>query len=211
MVPTKKHDRTKKQFPRLSAEVRRRFHAKFLNRDLQELLDSKNAAGGGHRRVERLIEACVELAQLKPQVNFNLLFDQSADKGGRAYQEAAARFEECAQLADTINGLLKRYKAIQAIFDIDEFHEWVPDHPEESDAYTEGVVAMEIMNLFKNGDLARLRKCECGTYFFARSSITRFCSEECRVAYWENSENRKEQKRKRAKEYYHLHKSGKVR
>jgi hypothetical protein len=208
MVQIKKHDRTKKQPRRLSAEAMRRIHTLTINKHILKPLQSKNAER--HRRIERLLGASVELAQLQAQVNFRLLFDPSADKGGRAYQEAAARFEEWDQLVDTINDLLKRYKATQAIIEINASAEWMPDYPEDSDSYDEGLAAIEIMNLFKNGDLARLRKCECGTYFFARSSITRFCSEKCRVAYWENSEIRKEQKRKKAKEYYHLHKSGKV-
>jgi len=210
MVSIKKHDIKTKQLVRPDSEAFRRSHTKSFNDYLLKLLGSKNAAGEGRRRIERLIEASVELAQLQPQVNMDLVLDESADKGGRAYREALAILEESDQLEDILNGLLKRYKATQTISVLDGV-EWVPDHPKQSDAYRECEVAMEIMDLFKNGSLASFRKCECGSYFFARSSITRFCSKKCRVAYWENSETRREQKRKKAKEYYHLHKSGKVR
>jgi hypothetical protein len=51
-----------------------------------------------------------------------------------------------------------------------------------------------------------IRECNCGKLFLARSSLTRFCSPACRIAFWENSEERKRQKRKNSREYDMLHK-----
>lgn len=56
------------------------------------------------------------------------------------------------------------------------------------------------------GLLDRLQTCACGKWYFARFSHQRFCSPECRVTFWESSEERKEQKRKLARQYYMHHK-----
>jgi hypothetical protein len=145
---------------------------------------------------------------ISPQVNDDLFLDESADKNGRVYLENLAMAKECEQLADTINRSLRRYKAAQEIFfSAGIAIVWMPDSPVGSDAHSEFSIVLQIMEHLESGQLAKLRKCECGRYFFVRSSIVRFCSEKCRIAYWENSEVRKDQKRKKAKEYYRLHKT----
>jgi len=52
------------------------------------------------------------------------------------------------------------------------------------------------------GLLDRFRICECSQWYFARFSHQNFCSSTCRVRFWENSEQRKEHKRQRARENY---------
>lgn len=61
-----------------------------------------------------------------------------------------------------------------------------------------------IASLADSGLLDRLRKCNaCRTqWYFAHFSHQNFCSETCRVKFWEDSEQRKEQKRQRARETY---------
>jgi hypothetical protein len=64
----------------------------------------------------------------------------------------------------------------------------------------------QIRDLDKMGVLAQVRKCDCGEYFFVRfpkrEPPERFCSEKCRVEFWEKSAVRKKQKQKNAKENY---------
>lgn len=67
------------------------------------------------------------------------------------------------------------------------------------------------VDLARQGVLGKVRKCDCGKYFFARTREQRFHATSCREAFWENSEERKRQKRDKAKDYYKIHKSGKVR
>jgi hypothetical protein len=59
-----------------------------------------------------------------------------------------------------------------------------------------------VVHLADAGLLDRLQTCACGKWYFARFSHQRFCSPECRVTFWESSEERKEQKRKRARQNY---------
>lgn len=64
-----------------------------------------------------------------------------------------------------------------------------------------------IVELARMGLISRVRRCECGQYFFACFQRQRFHAKECREHFWEASPQRKEQKRKKAKEYYGLHKN----
>lgn len=63
-----------------------------------------------------------------------------------------------------------------------------------------------VLRLAKANRLDRLQTCACGKWYFAKFSHQRFCSTECRVKFWESSDERKEQKRKKAREYYEFHK-----
>jgi hypothetical protein len=64
-----------------------------------------------------------------------------------------------------------------------------------------GLVCMAEANL-----LDRFQLCTCGRWYFARFPHQKFCSPDCRVKFWESSEERKAQKRERAREYYRFHK-----
>jgi hypothetical protein len=68
----------------------------------------------------------------------------------------------------------------------------------------EADAVVRVVELAKMGVLGKIRKCECGRYFFARFSKQRFHEDGCRERFWEASPIRKEQKRKNAREYYYL-------
>jgi hypothetical protein len=70
----------------------------------------------------------------------------------------------------------------------------------------EATAVHAVVRLADTGLLDRLQTCACGKWYFARFSHQRFCSPECRVTFWESSEERKEQKRKLARQYYVHHK-----
>ena len=57
----------------------------------------------------------------------------------------------------------------------------------------------------------RIGTCICGKWFFAKFSHQRFCSTACRELAFRSSPEQQEVRRKRAREYYRLHRSGKVR
>jgi hypothetical protein len=72
-----------------------------------------------------------------------------------------------------------------------------PRHSPIEDSAVHGIVRLADQNL-----LNRLQQCGCGNWMFARFSHQRFCSEACRVNFWEGQEERKERKRKQARENY---------
>lgn len=69
----------------------------------------------------------------------------------------------------------------------------------------EGSAVHAMVRLADQNLLDRLQQCEqCDqkNWMFARFSHQRFCSEACRVKFWEGQEERKERKRKQARENY---------
>ena len=66
----------------------------------------------------------------------------------------------------------------------------------------EGSAVGAMVRLADQNLLDRLLQCGCGKWMFARFSHQRFCSEACRVKFWETSEERKEKKRQAARENY---------
>jgi len=63
-----------------------------------------------------------------------------------------------------------------------------------------------VVELARMGVVGQVRKCQCGRYFFVRfpkrEPPERFCTDECRVQFWEATEERKKQKRERARNNY---------
>jgi hypothetical protein len=69
-----------------------------------------------------------------------------------------------------------------------------------------------VMRLSELGALQKLKTCEeCGLWFYARFEHQRFCTKSCQIKHHTSSERWKEYKRNKAREYYQLHKAGKVR
>lgn len=76
---------------------------------------------------------------------------------------------------------------------------------------TESGAIFELLDVFRQpGNWWRIRQCYCGTYYFRRFRHQRFCSEACRVREFRSSEEWKAHRRKKAREYYWLHKNKNV-
>ena len=67
-----------------------------------------------------------------------------------------------------------------------------------------------IVTTIEDGSLSKVFLCNCGKYFFKKFAHQKFCSETCRIKENQNSESSREYRRRKQREYYHLHKSGKV-
>jgi len=64
---------------------------------------------------------------------------------------------------------------------------------------------------WNNGDgLTKVRECSCGRWFFVKFSHQKFCSARCRDKANKSSPQWKEYRRKKAREYYWLHKNRNV-
>lgn len=146
-------------------------------------------------RVTRIIQAIVRIqdkaAKLRPE-------------GEWKHKPKEIRDEEAA-----LNALLSEYEFVYGLdrskpqpmvwtlMSIDDF-ESVPG---------ETLVVHRLVELSKQGLTWKIRKCGCGKYFFALLPAQRFHTKKCAVEFWENSPERKEQKRKKARENYYLHKN----
>ena len=112
------------------------------------------------------------------------------------------------ELQSKLNHLLATQKGIRQIVDLRQENlcsRWLPVPPRHLWQFIYTNIAMDLAD---SKLLHRLRVCGCGRYFVARSSLTRFCSPNCRIKFWESSEERKQKKREKAREYYMLHKAG---
>jgi len=68
-----------------------------------------------------------------------------------------------------------------------------------------------ILRLANTKAFWRVSQCSvCGTYYFRRFSHQRFCGEVCRLKAFRSSEEWKEYRRNKAREYYWLHKNTNV-
>jgi hypothetical protein len=112
-----------------------------------------------------------------------------------------------------LNRILKRYSFRKA-FAPDRGHGrgWCLADPPLTHKFPLGerIAIYAVLELADENRLQTLKTCECGQWYFAKFSHQRFCSAECRVKFWENSEDRKGQKRQKAREYYWLHKKKNV-
>jgi hypothetical protein len=74
----------------------------------------------------------------------------------------------------------------------------------------ESHVIEKLFKCIEDGVLHKILTCSCGKLFFQRFSHQRFCSEKCRSKSYQDSETWREYRRNKAREYYHLQISGKV-
>jgi hypothetical protein len=77
--------------------------------------------------------------------------------------------------------------------------------------YNDSNAVFDIAQLAEMELLHRVQQCVCGEWFFGRFEHQRFCSAKCRENTFHSSPEWKEYRRTKAREYYALHKSGKVR
>jgi hypothetical protein len=107
-----------------------------------------------------------------------------------------------------LNRMLAGYTSSPRIFTSEAFlpkdgRQWVLGKYILSKRPPEELIAVEaIIQLAEQNRLDRLQVCECGQWYFAKFSHQKFCSTECRVRFWESSEERMEQKRERARQNY---------
>jgi hypothetical protein len=108
----------------------------------------------------------------------------------------------------TLNKTLRRYTATPMLIPLkSEPRGWdVVACRFEHLSVAEFAAVHDLVRLAKQNRFRQLKLCDCGKWYFARFSHQRFCSEKCRIQFWENSEDRKSQKRAKAREYYEFHK-----
>ncbi len=203
-----KHDRHA-----FSAEEKIDILLDLWNRDFRDWLDDPKTEPARKARITQLLNYCQELVEiLKGYPDSNWVRYVPITEAEK--MPPSPDWDRCQELEESINRMLKRYRGYQVIgirgVGAEIQVHWDQVGPISGQSASEWFMSYIIIDALQSGDLARLVKCGCGQYFFQRSSLSRFCSNKCRIGFWENSEVRKQQKRAKAREYYKLHKSGKV-
>jgi hypothetical protein len=70
------------------------------------------------------------------------------------------------------------------------------------------------LRVFESGLIWKIWRCRCGTFFFGKFRHQRFCSQKCRIAEFQSSEDARKKRNDYARMLYHRHKAldeGKVR
>lgn len=103
---------------------------------------------------------------------------------------------------------LRRYTFYPEFFPLGKLlsFDWVPTRPDHPDRYGEVSAIADLAKLAERDLLGNLRECSCGRWIWIRFSHQRFCSAKCREREFRSSEKWKEHRRKKAREYYRLHK-----
>ncbi len=156
---------------------------------------NKNRRTQAGLRVRKLLQLCLDA------------LDASSAMSLEDFSRETARLRKLKRLERQVNRLLERYVAVRWILCATGRQAIAPWVPRRKHRDPEFDSVVHLMDLFEWDALSRIRVCGCGTYFHARSVLARFCSKTCRERFWENSEERKEQKRRNAREYYRLHKT----
>jgi hypothetical protein len=138
-----------------------------------------------------------------------------------------SKSKEIADAHASLNDLLKRYKSAPyigvrppnrrkddgSLFEPGErcYFTFVLAVGVRTEGAKEEALAVDAMLRLGKDMVMRIARCDCGNYFFRklhkRKRPQRFCSADCRIQFWDNSEERKRTTRERAREYYWLHKN----
>src|SRR2546425_11842768 len=204
MVRPAEHERNKGTHfhPRSAEEWNVNSLIKWLNTDSDT---------GARARVCELLTLCKELNALcQPMVGRKRArLDPNID---RLTQEINSRLEryQAVRLVSAIGGGITVWWGLKGrgrTSNLSSLFHMKPADWEKFVRDTEFHMVSLLMDVVKMRLLPKIGRCECAAFFYARSSLSRFCSAGCRVTYWENSQDRKAQKRRKAREYYWLHKN----
>lgn len=186
-------------------QIEREYSGQEEAKPLLEWLN-KPAKDLGRQRVREILEIFTHLQK-------GWTVERTTDKVhayyvGQDHRKSIARLER----------LLRNYKYFPMLFPLGTFSQshWFPVRRGIKYArgwevdYDDSNAVLDLAQLADEDLLIRMKKCTCGLWMFARFSHQRFCSVKCREKEFRSSPEWKAYRRKKAREYYQLHKSGKV-
>jgi hypothetical protein len=198
-------------------ELKRRYHGDLWAGLIVRYLNSEPFAKDVSS-VRIIIDCCRRIVELAQQAN--LTSDEWLTRGVEPPQ--TAELIEIAELERDLRRFLEEFRSIPVIRlsgnskegqapPLHAYWELSPDSPfAERDNQRGWPLLDALLSAIEDGSLTKVLPCICGTYFFQKFSHQKFCSEKCRVKWNLSSENSREYRRRKQRDYYHLHKSGKV-
>jgi hypothetical protein len=199
------------------AEKQRRYHGEEDAADLITWLNSTEDVEG-RERIQRIIYTAMQIWSLGHKPIFN-------KPSWRIYKNKSVI--ERLRLETELNDQLSYYQLVPSFLLLlgTEWHFWWRAAPGSKlairnygsrgkrieDTKPGEVAAIKaLLQVLWSGNLVRVGRCKCKNVFFRKFTHQEFCSDRCRNKARESSEEWKEYRRKKAREYYRLHKSGKV-
>lgn len=158
-----------------------------------------------HRVIELLRlyrQSCIEWENLARNVDSTRL---AADSNAKNSARKATAHQ-------TLERRLRRYTFYPRFYPLGKVlsFAWEPERPDHPESYGEISAIADLAKLAEKDLLGHLKECRCGRWIWTRFSHQRFCSAKCREHDFRSSEKWKVHRRQKAREYYRLHKSGKV-
>jgi hypothetical protein len=192
---------------RHGTERKREFTAE---KDCQRAVDWLNCGqdDSGRRRIRQLLRNIQVLSS-----NWVEVIDE--DDGEPALSYRGSR-EQYALAYQAVIRLLRRYTFSPLIFPFASsmFHQWTPISgpggrfkgrwPPSAGRYDDVEAVFELTT---GGGLTKVKECFCGKWFFVKFAHQKFCSAPCRDKANKSLPKWKEYRRKKAREYYWLHKN----
>jgi hypothetical protein len=164
-----------------------------------------------HRGVRQVLDTYREFRE--ELEGSRLLRDGKTEEGKAALTKLGCSGTDCTLAVERLQRLLYRYKYYPMLFPFDFMPcHWFPAMGRRNESqgwppgYNDVHAVFDIAHLAEMNLLDRLKKCGCGNWMFARFSHQRFCSIRCREKEFRSSFEWKEYRRKKAREYYKLHK-----
>jgi hypothetical protein len=145
------------------------------------------------------------------------------DGDGGAFQLRENRVQTFLKIARRVSHLFRSYKFYPLVWPFGPglIQQWAPitgpdgtfkkRWPPIAGEYTDNQAIYELTWLMANHDILRIRQCDCGRWLYARFRHQRFCSAKCRDKANKLTPKWREYRRKKAREYYWLHKNMNIR
>jgi hypothetical protein len=138
--------------------------------------------------------------------------------GGLIFRLSESQERQFLKAVKQINAVLANYRTVPVLCgdkDRDKrfYFNWGFGHRRITRriAVREMDAVQKLIDIADNGQFSALTVCvACEKWFFRKFSHQRFCSESCRMGNYRQSDSWKAYKRDKAREYYWLHKLGKV-
>ena len=146
-----------------------------------------------------------------------------ADEDGGGALAFSGSHDAYKRAVKEIVGLLRHYKFSPIIWNFGPalINQWTPRTgpsgrftrrwPPVDGQYDDVQAVYELTWLTRGEGINRIRECGCGKWFFRRFAHQRFCSSKCRDKANKSSPEWQEHRRRKAREYYWLHKTKNVR
>jgi hypothetical protein len=201
--------------------MKRRSYGESLAGDLLTWVSGEQSEE--QKRIALILELIVKLRDLSveletgPEQRFSWQ-GQTFNANGRLRPSIDPKIRERqSQLSTQLNHRLRRYKMSPWYYDALGgrllFGWWSgiersrdQDDPSEDVWFTEEDAIIRILQLAQEGLLARITRCDCGDWFYARTKLTKFCCTRCQQRFYKKSPEWRAKRRIYMKELRAKHK-----
>jgi hypothetical protein len=186
----------------------------FVREDIQQIrlaLEKISGERGNFRQEQNRVIELLRLYQ-KSCIEWETIARNANNRNSAGNPDITKNYTKKATAHKILERRLRRYTFYPRFYPLGKglSFTWEPTRPDRLESYGEISAIADLAKLAEKDLLGHLKECPCGKWIWAKFSHQKFCSAKCREHDFRSSEKWKEHRRKKAREYYRLHKSGKV-